>query len=160
MNISALVVMLGLTQPIADRPTIEVRPHVQVPAAIRQRASKFMDEYFRHLSSPDVISRFERDYAAYIDYYGKVVNRDTLMREKARFVHRWPQRDYRPRQDSIVVSCTNDAEKLCLVTGLVDFECRSPERHAASTGVARFNAAIMFDGDDPRIVGEDSKVLG
>jgi hypothetical protein len=160
MNISALVVMLGLTQPIADRPTIEVRPHVQVPAAIRQRASKFMDEYFRHLSSPDVISRFERDYAAYIDYYGKVVNRDTLMREKARFVHRWPQRDYRPRQDSIVVSCTNDAEKLCLVTGLVDFECRSPERHAASTGVARFNAAIIFDGDDPRIVGEDSKVLG
>jgi len=159
MNISALVVMLGLTLPIADMPTIEVRPHVQVPAAIRQRASKFMDEYFRHLSSPDVISRFERDYAAYIDYYGKVVNRDTLMREKAHFVQRWPQRDYRPRQNSITVSCINGQENLCLVTGLVDFECRSSERHAASNGVARFKAAILFEGEEPRIVGEDSEVL-
>jgi len=119
-----------------------------------------MGEYFRHLSSPDVLSKFKQDYAGYIDYYGKVVNQATVMQEKASFVHRWPQREYRPRQDSIVVSCTNEAEKLCLVTGLVDFECRSPERHAASTGVARFNAAIMFDGDDARIVGEDSKVLG
>ena len=160
MDISVLAVVFGLTQPIADMPTIEVTPHVQVPAGLAQRASKFMGEYFRHLSSPDVLSKFKQDYAGYIDYYGKVVNQATVMQEKASFVHRWPQREYRPRQDSIVVSCTNEAEKLCLVTGLVDFECRSPERHAASMGVARFNAAIMFDGDDARIVGEDSKVLG
>jgi len=160
MNIGVLPVVLGLTQPIADMPTIEVTPHVQVAGGLEQRASKFIDEYFRHLSSPDVLSKFQQDYAGYIDYYGKVVNQATVMQEKASFVHRWPQREYRPRQDSIVVSCTNEAEKLCLVTGLVDFECRSPERHAASMGVARFNAAIMFDGDDARIVGEDSKVLG
>ena len=160
MNISVLAVVFGLTQPIADMPTIVVRPHEQVPTGLAQRASRFMDEYFRHFSSPDVLSKFQQDYAGYIDYYGKVVNRATVMREKASFVHRWPQRDYRPRQDSLVVSCMNETERLCVVTGLVDFECRSPERHAASTGVARFNAAIMFDGDDARIVGEDSKVLG
>jgi hypothetical protein len=160
MHISVLAVVFGLTQPIADMPTIEVRPHVQVPAGLAQRASKFMHEYFRHFSSPDVLSKFQQDYAGYIDYYGKVVNRATVMQEKASFVHRWPQRDYRPRQDSLVVSCMNETERLCVVTGLVDFECRSPERHAASVGVARFNAAIMFDGDDARIVGEDSKVLG
>ena len=160
MNISVLVVILGLIQPATDMPTIEVRPHVQVLAAIQQRAREFMDDYFRHLSGPDALSKFKQDYAGYIDYYGKVVNRATVMQEKASFVHRWPQRDYRPRQDSIVVSCMNDAETLCLVTGLVDFECRSPERQAASTGVARFTAAILFEGDDTRIVGEDSKVLG
>ena len=107
-----------------------------------------------------MLSKFKQDYAGYIDYYGKVVNQATVMQEKASFVRRWPQRDYRPRQNSILVSCTNEAEKLCLVTGLVDFECRSLERHAASTGVARFNATIMFDGDDVHIVGEDSKRHG
>ena len=160
MKIGVLAVVLGLTQPIADMPTIEVTPHVQVPAGLAQRASRFIDEYFRHLSDPDAVSKFQQDYAGYIDYYGKVVNRAIVMQEKVSFVHRWPERDYRPREDSLVVSCMNEAERLCVVTGLVDFDCRSPERHATSSGVARFTAAIMFDGDDARIVGEDSKVLG
>jgi hypothetical protein len=160
MNIGVLAVVLGLTQPIADMPTIEVTPHVQVPAGLAQRASKFIDEYFRHLSSPDVLSKFQQDYGGYIDYYGKVVNRAMVMQEKASFVHRWPQREYRSRQDSLVVSCMNEAERLCVVTGLVDFECRSSERHAVSNGVARFKAAIFFEGEEPRIVGEDSEVLG
>jgi hypothetical protein len=41
----------------------------------------------------------------------------------------------------------------------VDFECRSVERQAVSTGVARFNAAIGFQGDHGQIIGEDRKVL-
>jgi hypothetical protein len=159
MNITVLTILLGLSQPVADIPTIEVTPHVQTPTANAGRAVEFIESYFQHFSTSDVISRFEQDYAAYIDYYGKVVNRDTLMREKAHFVQRWPQRDYRPRQNSITVSCINGQENLCLITGLVDFECRSSERHAASNGVARFKAAILFEGEEPRIVGEDSEVL-
>src|SRR5690348_10154687 len=67
MNISVLAVVFGLTQPIADMPTIEVRPHMQVSAGLAQRAIKFMHEYFRHFSSPDVLSKFQQDYAGYID---------------------------------------------------------------------------------------------
>jgi hypothetical protein len=160
MNITVLTILLGLSQPVDDIPTIEVTPHVQTPTGNTGRAIDFIESYFQHFSSPDVISRFQQDYAAYIDYYGKVVNRDTLMREKARFVQRWPERNYRPRENSITVSCINEQEKLCLVTGLVDFECWSSERHAASNGVARFKAAILFEGEEPRIVGEDSEVLG
>lgn len=159
VSIGLLVFLAGLSQPVADMPTIEVRPQVQVPDATPQRASKFMEEYFRHLSSPDVLSKFKQDYAALIDYYGKVVNRNTVMQEKTRFVQRWPQRDYRLRQNSIAVACKNETEKLCMVSGLVDFECRSSERHATSTGVARFDAAILFEEDSPRIIGESSKVV-
>jgi hypothetical protein len=160
MNITVLTILHGLSQRVADIPTIEVRPHVQTPTANAGRAIDFIESYFQHFSSPDVISSFEQDYAAYIDYYGKVVSKDTVMQEKVRFVQRWPQRNYRTRQNSITVSCINEQEKLCLVTGLVDFECRSSERHAASNGVARFKAAIFFEGEEPRIVGEDSEVLG
>ena len=94
-----------------------------------------MERYFQHLSGSDVLSQFEQDYADLVDFYGQVVGRDAVLREKARFVQRWPDRSYHPRRDSIRVTCVKlKADMVCGVTGLVDFQCRSPERHALSMG--------------------------
>ena len=142
--IGTLIILSGLWQPVADIPTVVVTPSIHAPDTMHQRASAFMGDYFRHLSSPQVLEDFERDYAPYVSYYDKRVDRATLMRDKARFVHRWPQRSYRLREESLDVSC--DTPDLCMVTGLVDFECRSAERHAVSTGVARFYSGIWFKG--------------
>jgi hypothetical protein len=49
---------------------------------------------------------------------------------------------------------------LCSVTGLVDFECSSSDRHASSRGVARFMARVWYGGDHPQIIGERSMVVG
>ena len=155
--IGTLIILAGLWQPVADIPTVVVTPPVHAPDTVHQRASAFMSDYFRHLSSPDVLEDFERDYAPYVSYYDKRVDRATLMRDKARFVHRWPQRSYRLREESLDVSC--DTPDLCMVTGLVDFECRSAERHAVSTGVARFYSGIWFKGADGQIVAEQSDVI-
>ena len=120
-----------------------------------------MDEYFQHLSNPDVLTLFQRDYAGYIDYYGKVTVKDEVMGDKARFVKRWPQRSYHPRQGSMQSSCvTVRGDVLCSVTGLVDFECSSSDRHANSKGVARFIARVWYGGDHPQIIGERSMVVG
>ena len=123
-------------------PTVVVTPSTHAPDTMHQRASAFMRDYFRHLSSPQVLEDFERDYTPYVSYYDKRVDRATLMRDKARFVHRWPQRSYRLREESLDVSC--DTPDLCMVTGLVDFECRSAERHAVSTGGPAFTVAFGF----------------
>lgn len=156
-----LVALLGLSQPVDDIPTIVVTPPAHTTTGMRQQASTFMDAYFRHFSGPDVLDQFARDYASHIDYYGNVVGREVVMHEKTRFVQRWPQRNYRPRPESIKTLCDEeDGDKLCLVTGLVDFACESPERHATSQGVARFRAAIWFGSDGPQIVGESSEVIG
>ena len=115
-------------------------------------------EYFRHLSSPEVLEEFERDYAPYVLYYDKRVDHATVMRDKARFVRRWPQRSYRLREDSQDISCDHTMGA-CMVTGLVDFQCRSAERHAVSTGVARFYAGVWFRGEDAQIIAEQSDVM-
>lgn len=153
-----LIIFAGLWQPVADIPTVVVTPSVHEPDTMRQRASAFMAEYFQHLSSPEVLEDFERDYAPYVSYYDKRVDRDVVMRDKARFVHRWPQRSYRLRESSQDISCDHTLD-LCMVTGLVDFECRSAERHAVSTGVARFYAGIWFREEHPQIVAEQSDVV-
>ena len=89
--IGTLIILSGLWQPVADIPTVVVTPSTHAPDTMHQRASAFMRDYFRHLSSPQVLEDFERDYAPYVSYYDKRVDRATLMRDKARFVHRWPQ---------------------------------------------------------------------
>ena len=155
--IGMLITLLGLWQPVADIPTVVVTPSIHAPDSMHQRASAFMGDYFRHLSSPEVLEDFEHDNAPYVSYYDKRVGRATLMRDKARFVHRWPKRSYRLREESLDVSC--DTPDLCMVTGLVDFECRSAERHAVSTGVARFYSGIWFQGGNGQIVAEQSDVI-
>ena len=160
--LSVLAMLVTLSQPVADIPTIVVTP--QDHSALNQQAIQaitFMDAYFQHLSGPDVLSQFQHDYADYISYFSKVKRKDEVLREKAGFVRRWPQRSYRPRQRSIQVVCEIlKGEHVCAVSGLVDFDCRSPERHAVSSGVAHFLAQIWFDGDHPEIIGENSSVIG
>ena len=156
--ISMLVILTGLWKPVADIPTVVVTPSVHDADSMRQQASAFVAEYFQHLSSPEVLENFERDYAPYVSYYDKRVDHDTVMRDKARFVRRWPQRSYRLRGDNLDISCDHTMS-LCMVTGLVDFECRSAERHAVSTGVARFYTGIWFTGEHAQIVGEQSDVI-
>src|SRR5690348_10399579 len=107
MIISVLAVVFGLTGRSRRCRRSRSGHTCRCPPGRRSTRAKFRGEYFRHLSSPDVLSKFKQDYAGYIDYYGKVVNQATVMQEKASFVHRWPQREYRPRRDSIVVSCMN-----------------------------------------------------
>lgn len=142
--LSVLATLVSLSQPVADIPTIFVTPHDH--SALDQQAIQavtFIDGYFQHLSGPAVLSQFQHDYADYISYYSKVKGKDEVLREKAAFVARWPQRSYRPRQSSIHVACQMlNGEHVCAVSGLVDFDCRSPERHVVSSGVAHFRAQI------------------
>jgi hypothetical protein len=153
--------LVSLSQPVADIPTIVVKPQDQSAFHQQAMAAAFMNGYFQHLSGPDVLGEFQHDYADYISYYSKVKRKDEVLREKAGFVRRWPQRSYRPRQSSIQVVCrTLNGEHVCTVSGLVDFNCRSAERHAVSSGLAHFVAQIWFDGDRPEIIGENSTVIG
>jgi hypothetical protein len=144
-------------------PTIVVRPDSQLAAGQRseleQLSITFIHSYFAHLSSPEAVSSyFDRDYAYVIDFYGKRVEREAVKKEKARFVQRWPIRRYVPRADTIRVSCSSNLP-VCRVTGLVDFQCESPERQARTAGVARFDAQVLTVDGEARIMGEASKVI-
>ena len=147
--ITALAILIGLSQSQPITP--------QYQSELDQQSIAFMDEYFQHLSNRDVLDQFQHDYAKYVNYFSK---EEEVLRDKAAFIKRWPERNYRPRQNSIHVTCEMlYGEPVCAVNGLVDFKCRSPQRHAVSTGTAYFYAYIWFGENYPEIIGEDSGVV-
>lgn len=153
-----LTILATLAQPVANTSALTVT--LAEGDKPQQLAVSFMDQYFRHLSSPDVLNRFEDDYAGFVLYFGKVVSKKVVMREKAAFVRRWPKRSYRPRENSFQVGCRIvDNESVCSVKGLVDYECQNSGRHTVASGVARFTADIWISKDGLEIIGEKSAAL-
>jgi hypothetical protein len=63
--ISIIIMVASLSQSV-EIPTLMVTP--QERESQQQQAIRFIDEYFQHLSNPDVLTLFQRDYAGYIDY--------------------------------------------------------------------------------------------
>ena len=82
-----------------------------------------------------------------------------LFNEKRRFVRRWPERDYRPRQDGIGTVC-NPAGEICTVHAVFDFTASHPKRRRMSRGTGALQLVVHFIGDKPVIVAEHSTLLG
>ena len=76
-------------------------------AAMEQRSAQFAGSYLQVWSSSSraAVAAVPRLYAPRVLFYGRVLDRRGLMREKARFVQRWPVRHYAHRPGTIQVSC-------------------------------------------------------
>ncbi|QRM29359.1 hypothetical protein [Microvirga sp. VF16] len=98
-------------------------------------------------------------YAPRILFHGREVSMQRLFNEKRRFVRRWPERDYRPRQDAIGSTC-NPPGEICTVHAVFDFTASHPKRRRVSQGTGALQLIVHFIGDKPVIVAEHSTLLG
>lgn len=98
-------------------------------------------------------------YAPRILFHGREVSMQRLFDEKRRFVRRWPERNYRPRQDEIGSVC-NPAGEVCTVHAVFDFTASHPKRRRVSQGTGALQLIVHFIGDKPVIVAEHSTLLG
>lgn len=98
-------------------------------------------------------------YAPRILFHGREVTMQRLFNEKRRFVRRWPERDYRPREDAMGVACNPPAE-ICTVHAVFDFTASHPKRRRVSQGTGALQLVVHFIGDKPVIVAEHSTLLG
>jgi hypothetical protein len=98
-------------------------------------------------------------YAPRILFHGREVTMQRLFNEKRRFVRRWPERDYRPRQDAMGVAC-NPPGEVCTVHAVFDFTAAHPKRRRISQGTGALQLIVHFIGDKPVIVAEHSTLLG
>jgi hypothetical protein len=75
-------------------------------AAMEQRSAQFAGSYLQVWSSSSraAVAAVPRLYAPRVLFYGRVLGRRGLMREKARFVQRWPVRHYAHRPGTMRVS--------------------------------------------------------
>lgn len=94
-------------------------------------------------------------YADTVSYYGKVRSLGEVLADKRAYFKRWPERAYRIRDDSLMVTCTNGA---CMVSGIYDWFVRSIPRNKQAQGAARFSYTISLSAD-PKIISEAGNVL-
>jgi hypothetical protein len=97
-------------------------------------------------------------YAQRVLFHGRTVSLKSLYNEKRRFVRRWPERDYRPREDAMGIDC-NSAGNICKVHAVFDFTAANAARRRSSQGTGALQLIVEFIGDKPVIVAEHSTLL-
>lgn len=97
-------------------------------------------------------------YAPRVLYHGRTVSLERLYKEKQRFARRWPEREYRPREDAIGIQC-NPVGPVCTVHAVFDYTAANPKRRRISQGSGALQLIVEFIGEKPVIVAEHSTLL-
>ena len=99
-------------------------------------------------------------YAPMVTYYGKLLPKQAILRDKYYFVRRWPIRQTwsSPGAESPRISC-NEAAAQCEISGIRDYKAVNAERDARATGVVRYRYAVRFSEGSPQIVAEESNIV-
>lgn len=126
----------------------------------REDARTFVMNYLETWSSPNdrALDATAELYAPRVLYHGRTITLERLFKQKQRFVKRWPERDYRPREDAIGSEC-NSAGTVCKVHTVFDFVAANPQRGRFSQGSGALQLIVEFVGDKPIIVAEHSTVI-
>jgi DnaJ domain len=143
-----------------DAPTlVEEASHIPAsPSTLEERATRFVSAQISGWSSTNAteLASFANAYADQVLYYGSLKSRQAVLVDKRHLLERWPERLYEVKPDSVTVQCVVD---VCKVSGLIDWQTRSPRREASANGIARFEYQIIFSGDAFSILSERSSVV-
>lgn len=138
------------------------KPAAPEVSPLTTEAANFMNAYWANVggSSDQVLPYLSSIYAPVVDYYGKPVTRESILKEKLNFILRWPMRQtwLAAGEASPRISC-DDAKAECEITGVRDFDAVSPERGTRAIGAVRYTYTVRFAGGSPQIVAEDSRVI-
>jgi hypothetical protein len=99
-------------------------------------------------------------YADQVLYFGKLMQRADVVNQLTKFIARWPIRSYVARPESLKLQC-NAQTSQCHISGLIDFDAKSPPRNQWSHGVATFDYLLSFRPGArwPVIVNEGGSVV-
>jgi hypothetical protein len=125
-----------------------------------ENAKTFVLNYLKTWSSPNerALDATAELYAPRVLYHGRTVSLERVFKQKERFVKRWPERDYRPREDAIGSECNPDGT-VCKVHTVFDYVAANPRRGRFSQGSGALQLIVQFIGDKPVIVAEHSTVI-
>lgn len=124
---------------------------------LTERANAFIKSYWQSVeeSSDRVLPYLNSIYAPMVTYYGKLLPKQTVLRDKYYFLKRWPSRQTW-EAESPTISC-NEAAADCEITGVRKYKAMNGASHAS--GMVRYAYAIRFSEGSPQIVAEDSKII-
>lgn len=160
---------MARTQPEQSHPFSGLSPDLTAPAdpdaarsslPLEVRARSFTHDYFAHWSDDngEALAYFGTSYAQEVSFYGKPVDRATLLHGKRDYAERWPVRVYTVRPEGLRVFCS-DATQTCTISGIVDWDCRSTARRAHSVGSANFSLTAVMAGAHGKVLAETGSVI-
>jgi hypothetical protein len=127
-----------------------------------ERAKAFVNSYWQAVdeSGDRVLPYLGSIYAPMVTYYGRLLPKHAILRDKYYFTRRWPIRQTwsSPGDESPSISCS-EAEATCEISGLRNFKTVSAERGARAAGVVRYWYAVRFLDGSPQIIAENSKIV-
>lgn len=154
----------GITLSVYDpKPTAaQAQPNVKQDTSIEARSRDFIVAINLLVSGPTekFLGIVNGLYSEEVLYYGKETPRSQVVSKITAFVSRWPIRTYIVQPTSMAIHCEQPSSQ-CRVTGLVNFDARSPDRQQWSHGIASFDYLLMFNPNSkwPVILSENGKVV-
>jgi hypothetical protein len=136
------------------------KPPTEQRGARANAAKEFAIDYLASWSARNdvALDATAELYAPRVLFHGRTISLERLYKEKQRFIRRWPEREYRPRQDAIGTEC-NPAGTLCTVHAVFDYTAANPKRGRVSQGSGALQLIVEFIGEKPVIIAENSTVL-
>lgn len=140
----------AVNDPLATNPGASAGATATSPKTARDGALEFIRRYHEAWSrdNPTALAFMQRAYESQVTFYGKVMDRAAVIKDKSTFASRWPERIYSVKPGSEAALC---GEK-CDVSGVIEWFARSRER-----GMAEF--VLVWNPTTGAIESETSRIL-
>ena len=131
-----------------------------IQPSLDQLARDYVNEDMARSQGPaaEYLEHARRTLDDQVDYYGQKTSRADVLKDKEKYVARWPVRSYRVQPDSIRTTCDPSASR-CQIAGLVDFSLSDPAKSRKTQGVSTFEFGVRFGPDGAKLFYEQGKVL-
>jgi hypothetical protein len=125
-----------------------------------QAAQAFAVDYLDLWSAPNrlTLAAASSFYGATVKFHGHERTVDSVLAEKRRFAERWPQRTYRYRPETTMVTCESTGAR-CTVWAIFDFSAAGSGHGRRSLGIGEHELIVSLSSGRPVIVSETSRVL-
>ena len=138
-----------------------MQPMSRPPRSVQpNQAGAFVVKLYAAVSGPnsEALRVLGGAYAETVDYFGKRMSRNQVLAYYSRLLERWPQRLYKPRDNSMDHQCDGST---CTAKGMLDFDAASPTRNERFVGRAKFEFVLEFELPDavPVIVKETGTLV-
>ena len=101
------------------------------------------------------LSYLEGKYPDQVNYYGKVLSKNSVLNDKRAFFKKWPTRNYSIRSSSVTITC--ETETKCKTEGIVDWEASGSILN--SKGAAALSLMWILQNSTWKISSENSHVF-
>ena len=119
----------------------------EVGSSLAHRSADLTRSYLHTWSTNGraALADVPRLYAPQVSFYGRLLNHDALIREKAQFLRRWPIRHYALRPGTMRVTCDAQGQR-CAVRSIIDWRAASSARKVVIKGIIDLRARVRFRG--------------